>query len=159
MPAQTLVSFDIQKTRERQGNQGIGAHGGSITFTKTTTKTEKHLHSLHKMYGHQFCSLNPSKPIKKIDFLMKSIIYDYFVFFFFYFSSALNCYLRRSRGLSVKHCSDQGWTWFCLFCWKYAHLDHVSKDFSCWVGIFLARQAPPRQPDNLFIFHYQMLWK
>lgn len=59
----------------------------------------------------------------------------------------------------MKHFSDQDRTWFCLLYLKYAHLDHVSKDSSCRVGIFLARWAPQRQPDNLFISHCQMLQK
>lgn len=56
----------------------------------------------------------------------------------------------------MKHLCDRDRTWFCLLHWKYAHLDHVSKDFSCGVGIFLARSVLQRQPDNLFISHYHM---
>lgn len=59
----------------------------------------------------------------------------------------------------MTHLSDQDRIWFCLLHWKYAHLDHVSKDFSCGVGIFLARSMLQRQPDNIFFSHYHMLEK
>lgn len=59
----------------------------------------------------------------------------------------------------MKHLSDRDRPWFCLLLWKHAHLDRVSKDFSCGMGIFLARSVLQRQPDNLFISHYHMLEK